>query len=173
MPADTSVQQATESVHWSPPSYYIYATDEGKQSRAHISKAGRKQAVILAGQVQFLTVDICVTVIHSGGMWKWAPAESPNSTTPWESAPNWHTWLMSWNAPNRKSPPKRVTRQSMESKPWRATSTWLQKRKKNVHHFALLMKTGKPTVIPPHWQWSEKHLNMKWTQNRHCSLYWL
>lgn len=48
----------------------------------HITKAGGKQAVILAGQVQFLTADICVTVIHSGGMWKCAPAESPSSTTP-------------------------------------------------------------------------------------------
>lgn len=51
----------------------------------------RKQAAVLTNWVQFLTADICVTVIHSGGMWKCAPAESPNSTTPRESAPNKHT----------------------------------------------------------------------------------
>lgn len=54
---------------------------------------GRKQMaissrVVSATQTWSLTADICVTVIHSGGMWKWAPAESPNSTTPCESAPN-------------------------------------------------------------------------------------
>lgn len=41
MPADVFVQQATESVHWSPLSYYTYATDEGKQSRTHYKSRGK------------------------------------------------------------------------------------------------------------------------------------
>lgn len=59
----------------------------------NLRRMGRRQTAtrdreVLATRARFLTADICVTVIHSGGMWKWAPAESPNSTTPCESAPN-------------------------------------------------------------------------------------
>lgn len=38
---------------------------------------------------KLLTKDICEAVIHSGEMWKWAPAESPSKMIPLGCEPGW------------------------------------------------------------------------------------
>lgn len=62
--------------------HYIYREQGGKQTQrlAHWGWLLPK----------LLTKDICEAVIQSGGMWKWAPAESPSKMTPLGCEPRGH-----------------------------------------------------------------------------------
>lgn len=58
---------------------------------------------------KLLTTDICEAVSHSGGMWKWAPAESPSKMIPLGCEPKKHNSFTLFMYSSSGQPPEWVT----------------------------------------------------------------
>lgn len=62
--------------------------------------------------LKLLTKDICEAVIHSGEMWKWAPAESPSKMIPLGCEPRWHNLFALFVHSSCLEPPDWVVRRA-------------------------------------------------------------